>query len=461
MIGYSQEWMQEKDDIIMEEMKKRIPEVAMDANRPKYHIVSPASSLIDTWGGFYHKGYYHVFYDINADFDPGRYGGYFGHVRSKDLLHWEHLPLALAPEKEKDELQLNDGCIALDGAGRPIMYYTSVFFDPKRHREQVAVRGDDDLIRWERLDDVPRITMENHGGPWYHPGWSDPVIFREGGRTFMIISKCVTKDGHNQIPIYEAVDDTLLAWEYKGIFMEDTGEVINFFKMNGKWVLIYCPYEKPVYFVGDFDLETLQFTPEKTDILCYGYISQGHLTNVSRGLYATTVIEAPEDRKILFGWVSGFDDPEPEGWAGAIGIPRDVFLDDQKRGGMRPVPELKQLRRGMQSIAPEGGSYSCGNAFELVLAAEGQGEVKIDINGTTLQLNSEVFRLRDITVEADKYDGFQDLHLYVDVSTAELFINGGVCSITRCIPTLSEKVDIKVERSGCYIKEGFLYNLGE
>jgi len=114
------------------------------------------------------------------------------------------------------------------------MRYTSV---PKGHipRSHHAAYGNEDLTEFTRPDpDEPFMTLENHGGPAFGWGWSDPFVFRAFGRTFMLMSKCVTPDGQNLLPIYEAVDGSLLHWEYKGILFENNGEVVNFFPLSGK-----------------------------------------------------------------------------------------------------------------------------------------------------------------------------------------------------------------------------------
>lgn len=62
--------------------------------RPTYHIATPGGWLNDPNGLCYFNGYYHVFYQyhpFSAKWGPM----HWGYVRSKDLVHWEQLPIAL------------------------------------------------------------------------------------------------------------------------------------------------------------------------------------------------------------------------------------------------------------------------------------------------------------------------------------------------------------------------------
>ena len=89
-----------------------------DIIRPEYHFHAPAQWMDDPNGVIYYKGYYHMMYSLNPDTDKYRAGMVYktgssiwktsepdwtggitvwGHARSKDLLHWEHLPVALYP----------------------------------------------------------------------------------------------------------------------------------------------------------------------------------------------------------------------------------------------------------------------------------------------------------------------------------------------------------------------------
>ncbi len=124
------------------------PLVAHDPNRPIYHFRPPAYWMNDPNGTIYHNGYYHVFYQFNpyADFS---HDIHWGHTRSKDLVHWEQLPVAIPPSYDLDESGVWSGCMAINEEGRPVAFYTSVGVGRKRPFQQRATVGDDDLLTWQ------------------------------------------------------------------------------------------------------------------------------------------------------------------------------------------------------------------------------------------------------------------------------------------------------------------------
>lgn len=414
--------------------------VIADTSRPVYHFASPAKMLIDVWGGILHKGCYHLFYDINHRVDEENQGGSFGHLRSQDLVTWENLPLALLPDYSVGENHLNDGTVVIDPAGNPLMYYTRCFEDMRKNREHLAVRGSDDFISWERIPDTA-ITMENHGGPRFHMIWSDPVIFTENGRTFMIISKCTRPDKGDMIPIYEAVDDTWLKWEYRGVFAEHTGEVLNFIKVKEKWVLIYSPYNNPRYFIGTFDIDNYKFICEKEGILSYGYISQGQVTDVSRGFYATSAFYGDDNTAYIVGWISGFINPK--GWDGCVSLVRTLDIDDNGDLLMMPAPQLDKLR--MQKIALDDNlTAGCGRIFEID-AEFGEGDVLISVEGSfELKISENKIKFNDIEFEYKKGSDIK-VRMYIDVTVAEIFFDGGKISLTRCFKEISPDALLEVK----------------
>ena len=80
--------------------------LASDPRRPQIHLLPPANWMNDPNGPIYWNGQYHMFYQYNPD---GAYWGnmHWGHAVSPDMLHWRHLPVALAPTAGSPDA---DGC---------------------------------------------------------------------------------------------------------------------------------------------------------------------------------------------------------------------------------------------------------------------------------------------------------------------------------------------------------------
>ncbi len=290
-------------------------EAFREPGHPEFHLTAPAHFTLDFWGALKKDGQYHILCHVSPGREASLGETVFFHAVSRDLIHWEWLHVPVVPGE--DELRMNDGCIDFDQEGRPVMLYTAVFRDAAIPRVHRAAFGTEDLSVFARQNE-PFMPLEDHGGPAFGGGWSDPFVFRAEGRTFLLMSKCVTEDGRSPVPIYEAKDGTLLNWTYRGILFDRSGEVVSFFPLKGKWVLLFSPYAATEYFVGDFDMKTLSFHSIRHGILSHGYHRQD--APADRGLYAACVWQ-DGDRRILSGWIGGF--PGALLWDGIMAFPRN------------------------------------------------------------------------------------------------------------------------------------------
>ena len=244
----------------MEAMMARADEAAADPTRPVYHFGPPSGWMNDINGPLLHKGYYHVFYQLNPFHTDARYGTHWAHARSTDLVHWEHLPLAIWPSTEAGETSCYSGTAAFNRDGQPIILYTCtrkwgrdrVVPEPF---EQWAAIGDDDLINWTKYADNPALSHERDARPEFDWRWRDPFFFFEQGRSFMVLG--ATGVG---TPIWESESGDLLNWTYRGLASDISQECPNLFKLGDDWVMLTSPYTPVDYYIGDFDIDTYQFT---------------------------------------------------------------------------------------------------------------------------------------------------------------------------------------------------------
>ncbi len=424
-----------------------------DPAYPGYHLAPPAHAIIDYWGNTYKNGWYHILYHaIPDERDP--WSTVFGHARSRDLLHWEELSFPIIPKDS--EKRLNDGCIVENGKGELLMLYTCCPQDETQLRTHAAARGDDDLHRFERIPEAdPFLTMENHGGPVYQGGWSDPWVFRAQGRTFMLMSKCVLADGSaDPMPIYEAKDESLLHWEYKGVFFDHNGEVINFFPVGEKWVLIYSPYHAQRYFVGEIDFEHLRFRVENEGTLSYGFFHNDH-----RGFYATCLYQNGAwegERRVMTGWLSGTK--ETKGWRDCMGVPREVGINARLQVTQMPIAELDSLHKekavDVTDTSATVHTYLLPSSLlDIRLTYECDTPVTVTLTGThtllTLTIEKERFSVNGDTFHAPPFslEGAHAVRLMIDRGSAEIFFEDGAVSATGFAPYAGEALTMTVAAS--------------
>ena len=316
-------------------MDLRAEEVKDDPNRPLYHLQPPANWNNDPNGTLYYKGYYHMFYQHNP-FDDQWGWMHWGHMRSRDLVHWEHLPIALWPSIENGEEHCFSGSAIVNKAGEPMLFYTSIGHPAPE--QWVAIPRDDDLIEWEKHPGNPILSIDDHKGETI-VDWRDPQLIHEGEETFMVVGGH-PEDKGGSIMLYKALNEELTQWDYLGTAFsgdERNWECPNFFRIGEQWVLLYSPHGAVRYFTGNFNMESYQFMPEK----------EGNADHGSN-FYAPNTMEDGKGRRLLWGWIPGFK--QEQGWQSAITLPRNLTVSPEGWLIQEPVEELIQLRGAHQSV---------------------------------------------------------------------------------------------------------------
>ncbi|MEO1162288.1 MAG: glycoside hydrolase family 32 protein [Chloroflexota bacterium] len=310
-----------------------------DYHRPKYHYLPPTNWMNDPNGVIQWGDQYHLFYQYNP-YGANHANMHWGHAASNDLIHWEDLPVAIAPTPNtSDEGGIFSGSIVNDN-GTPKMFYTGVNIGYLVQTQCLAI-GSSDLTKWEKHSSNPIIPTPP---PAFvqEDAFRDPFVWREEDAWYMAVGARMEGVG-GAILLYQS--DDLVHWDYLNPLLvgelATTGvmwECPNFFQLGDKWVLIISSHigyatGTVLYFVGEY--ENHRFKPEIQGVLDSGYY------------YAPLTHLDNQNRRIMYGWIREGRSVEAQveaGWSGVQAIPRILSLDSQNRLVMSPVDELKSIR---------------------------------------------------------------------------------------------------------------------
>jgi beta-fructofuranosidase len=446
-------------------------DASSDPNRPTYHCIPDSSWMNDTNGAVWHNGWYHLFYlyspgqDRPFPTDPKWISKVWGHARSKDLVQWETLPIALVPNDPNYRCMSGSSFIRKDGQPLIIYSYAPIMPNQGSTLQQLAY-GDSELIQWTLHPNGPILDLESHDGPKFREDWRDPYVFSHKDRVFQIIGAFL--DNQAVIAIYENGNEGLTEWNYRGIFFSlPTNNITffecpKFFKLVDKWVLVVSPHlvDAPhgsvQYFIGSFDLDDLIFKSEYQGTIDYGDC-----------FYAAEDIATPFGEKLLLGWVPGWDMVYHigHGWNGFVSLPRKLSLNRKGCLLQKPLSGLSKLR---------GTRYDWSNfhikneIFYLNNIQCDTFELKIEygrVNALSFGLNVRLSEVdnRSIEIAFDQYnlkvadniiplsrDEFENLslHIFLDKCVLELFLNNGKFCLTHLFEADSQDLSVALFASG-------------
>lgn len=353
--------------------------------RLHYHFEPKKGWINDPNGLCWFKGYYHAFYQHyphEAKWGPM----HWGHAVSRDLIHWEELPIALYPDMPYEN---DGGCFsgsAFEKDGKLYLVYTSV---SKEMGQTQSIAVSEDGRTFEKLSINPVIPQSPIDPT--SKDFRDPKVFAYGSEYRMVCGAGL--NGVGSVLLFRSQD--LIHWSYVGKLFESDqyGEVLecpDLFPLGEKWVLMFSRIDNRAaqFVVGDFDGE--QFQPESFQ-----------MPEVGTDFYAPQTFLSPDGRRIMIGWMYNWDRKVPEGatYAGSLSLPREL-----------------SLREGKVIVAPVRESYSLLEKDDAEYLIREDGKVKVS--------NGEKILLELPEEEVDH------LRVLRDTKSREFFINGGEISCT-------------------------------
>ena len=433
-------------------------EVSEHQWRLQYHVMPPANWMNDPNGFSFYNGEYHLFYQHHP-FGPEWGPMHWGHVKSTDLVNWEHLPIALAPSEEYDK----DGCFsgsAIEKDGQLFLIYTgNVWIEGNLDEDlkQVqAVAVSEDGIHFTKLNANPIITETPEGDiNTFH--FRDPKVWKHKESYYMVLGS-KTKNNRGQVLLYQS--DDLLNWKFISVMAKGEGnfgfmwECPDLFELNGKDVLVMSPQgvnpegnnyhnlHQSGYVMGQLNYQT-------------GHLDHGPFYMLDHGFdfYAPQTMIDDRGRRILIAWMDMWESDMPTqkyNYSGAMTIPRIVIMKDDKLY-TEPVPELQSLRKDevtYQDVKVTGEKtldHVHGECIELDLMIDALEStsfgIKLRVDETAGQETVLRFNKQAGTVildrnqsgkgpggtretEVDILDKIK-LQIFIDTSSIEVFINNG------------------------------------
>ena len=298
--------------------------------RNQYHYSSFAKWTNDPNALCYYNGYYHFYYQTNP---YGLLWGdmYWGHARSRDLIHFEQLPICLFPDTEA--MGFGPGN-AFMWSGCAIAYYKgmSAAVDAKNWfpngdgngmlaiftrdgglQDQVIISSDDDGMTWTKRQRIPQTIT----GYTNKIDWRDPKVFPLEKSGDVVTTWGMTLSSYALNRGWFLKSTNLLDWSIAGHFALPTPECIGVGILKDKDNVehAYLTNKSRTYLLGTLEYNggDIIFRDEKgIDISTYTLeqmplkpLDNGPDSYASQSFYIDDVHSEFNGKDIVLNWFSG------------------------------------------------------------------------------------------------------------------------------------------------------------
>lgn len=423
--------------------------------RPLFHYTPKANWMNDPNGMFYKDGKYHLYYQY---FPEGNQWGpmHWGHSSTKNLFNWTEHDIAIYPDSTLGYIFSGSAVIDSNNLSGLGSKQTPPLIAMYTHH------------KGETEEQCQSISYSLDGGMTFIPYENNPVISNPGIQHFR--DPKIVWDGKQWISVMtigQAVafyaSSDLIHWQKISEFAHEKGsktgvwecpELLFFDESNQKATLLVSVGDLAPnggsgtqYFTGTWDGSTFVTSQKDLKWLDYG-----------RDNYAgVTWHNAPTSthEKLFIGWMSNWEyatKVPTYSWRSSMTIPR--LIECVKHGEydylvQKPHPNLKDLRK-VQNPIQQRNNLMGSKAMEWLF--EGSGEWSIEFlnnRGDTLKIYShsdslfidrsssgitgfeESFASQQSAPKKNASD--QSVRLIMDVTSVELFCEGGLTVMTSLV----------------------------
>ncbi len=416
--------------------------------RPQFHFTPEKNWHNDPNGLVYYDGEYHMFYQYNP---KGNEWGFihWGHAVSTDLVHWEHLPIALYPDENSEDKEY---CTAFSGSAivdeKNILgkqegeVKTLVAFYTSQHCGQRIAYSTDKGRTWEKFEGNPIIPYDKTDDA------RDPkVVWHDPSQSYVMVLYRKTSEDDKSKGISFYTSKNLTNWEYKshvyGFY--ECPDLIPMQVTNRpeeiKWVLFDGDGS---YLIGNFDGE--KFTPETAKMP----------GDFGKNYYATqswSNIPQEDGRILQIAWMRGGSFPDMP-FNGQMTFPAELTLTKFNFGykvTRKPVEEIallhdkhysweneklipginqnivKKVKGDCLHITGEFDLKSCSNfGFYIRNSKKETGtELMYDVRRGTLSILG-------VSAPVAPVNNKISLEILIDRASIEVYVNGGQTVISNC-----------------------------
>ena len=396
---------------------------------------------------------------------------HWGHITSTDLISWKEEPVAIAPGANVGGLEAHDGKGCWSGAvfqdeafnaGKPTIIYTGV--SNAKAYIWMAAPKDDNLLVWEKQGEI----IESAGNPCTpdcSDDFRDPYFFTAGGNKFIIVgSSNKSKVGTCVLYKYNGTK-----WEYQGLFFSGASQAAHgrFWEMpnvtplaDGKYLFTCTPLDmsagvRTLCWVGTIGNDG-KFTPV------------GGISRAGYGLLSPTIYQK-DGKTLMLGIVP---DKLPTqnnyemGWAHNYSLPREIALDANGRLVQKPYSGLTAMRTTTTVSVDESllGSKALVSGRQIELLGEFTPttgtcgfrflkNASLTYDADTKKLTLDLTALSRTINDEGVYNGIYEatltepltkLHVFLDGSILDIFVNDKWAYSVRLFPTDATQVEAEV-----------------